>query len=45
MNQNSDSESKAEESKSEEELTQLLEKFEKTIVGSITKGIEIKGRL
>lgn len=41
MNQNSDSESKAEESKSEEELTQLLEKFEKTIVGSITKGIEI----
>lgn len=27
--------------KSEEELTQLLEKFEKNIVGSITRGIEI----
>lgn len=40
MNQE-DSKGKVEETKSDEELTQLLEKFEKTIVGSITKGIAI----
>lgn len=40
MNQE-DSVSKVVESKSEEDLTKLLEKFEKNIIGSITRGIEI----
>lgn len=42
MNQDDSKESgQVEFEKSEEELTQLLERFEKNIVGSITRGIEI----